>query len=522
MGELLNVLSETDGELTTPLDSQSTPLSTTTFRRTGSLNRRRRKTATLSDHFDRERTLDQLPSPLSPLVEAAKQRPSSMPETAESVDATATKESPSTNYKSIERRRHWTDRRSKSTLDTDVLTRLRREQNEKHEAKLKSEEFEITKQKEEESEPIAPPRRSRSITTPERELIPTYNNTSTTPSTPVKSKPPTPTVPITPTTTPKKQPVTPAKDKGDTPTQRAMFEHSTGNWRNDATSPTPVFDEGKEALDVWRRSRNHASELIEATPKSPTSPPSNASPLTRCNTLPHRWRSDASDSPSRRFTANLSRLGSNSPGGHEADAGVVLAPTHRRQDDNLLAEGVDAFRQREKSALDVGRLSRFQSLALRFRSADGDENELNARRSSKTSSNNNNNNNSGSLSSDSGMDRPSSFCKSDCDSILSGRDEGFESTASQRTSMASNVELGLSSQPVVEFNRSESHLASSLSNTHDDANESASTGYFACSIDSLVQNSNSGNVGNNGGNTTPSDEEEQWTTETYTVEHKVI
>ena len=510
MGELLNVLSETDGELTTPLDRQViTPLSTTTFRRTGSLNRRRRKTVTLSDHFDRERTLDTLPSPLSPLVESSKQRPSSMPESTDAkVPATSTPTNGSEAkekviYQALERRRHWTDRRSKSTLDFDTLARMRRDQ-----MKPETNASEYRRVLDEEgAEPVAPPRRSRWSTT-DRDTTTTFD----TQQTPLSIDN------TTPTSSPTKPlPNTPTADKGDTPTQRAMFEHSSGSWRNETTplsSPsskatTPTYDEGKDALEAWRRSRNPASELIEPAPKT--------TPLSRCNTLPHRWRSDVSESPSRRFTTNLSKLG----GVASTEGGVVLAPTHRRQDDHVLSEGVESFRQREKSALDVGRLSRLQSLASRFRSAESDEDELNARRRSKKTVGNHGNaalcNNDNNVECG---DRPSSFCKSDCDSVLSGRDEGFESTASQRTSMASNAEVSnLSGQPP-ECNKSESHLAmpSSLQYSqqpHHD--ESATTAYFACSIDSLVQNTPT----DVGGSTPPTDEDDKWTTETYTVEHKV-
>ena len=507
MGELLNVLSETDGELSNTITDQ--PLSQTHFRRTGSLNRRRRKTVTLSDHFDRERIIEQLASPLSPLVET--KRPISLPEPEE-------KRVPLTLF---DRRRHWTDRRAQSNVDAmsigaNVTTSP-------HSTAVYSMEDtirEVERNKEMCDEevfthnlPVAPPRRSRSITTPEKEAPPSS---------------------IDHHESPLKLHLTPNKDKGDTPTQRAMFEHSAGNWRSphgDRTSPSPRnarspspgslspthYDEGKEALDAWRRSRKNASELIETSTSTCRSPSSTSSSshssstssavkcgLSRSNTLPHRWRADAADSPSHRFTAaKLTRLDS-----IKMTDGVVLAPSHRSEDDDSLSEKVDAFRSRQKSDLDISRLSRFQSLAKRFQEEDEDElNLFNKPTKRIIHSNNHNHNNNNNTVDHINEERPTSLCKSDCDSIVSARDEGFESTASQRTSMSSNVEIAVHGLANKSQTSQDFRSQTSLSTAQD-----SGVNYFACSIDSLVPKTADDT------NTA----EDEWITETFSVDHKVL
>ena len=402
------------------------------------------------------------------------------------------------------------------------------------------------------------------------------------------------------------------EDLPETPSQKAMLNHSTGSWRSNSTDdevqlfqnptstgyipvrtgltqtrrrPYSTYDnipENGPSLSTPQYVRSNSSDVTDDLPEIGSSRDSrrhakvyddtvniddpSPSSLHRSSTLPHHWRAN------NRWAHPI--IEDDKAGKHRlqqqrqikmdalktADGNIIAAPAHRDGNDlQQLDSNIQAFQSRTlNSDRELGRKNRFREMALARRNYEMDDTwddvkSVDADRASSVVST---------------TELVDSLCKSDSDSVASARDEGFESECvsnSQRTSMSSTLDGELQSMGgnvdsdgMSINNTTGDDLMSSPRDTRkdyignqtdpDDAEESKN--YFARSIDSLVntkdltltdtinvdepednyyQSTNEDTdrtiTASDSAPRTPDEDDsapdETWTTETYTVEHKM-
>ena len=308
-----------------------------------------------------------------------------------------------------------------------------------------------------------------------------------------------------------------------------------------------------------RDSRRHAKVYDDTVNTDDPTPSS----LQRSSTLPRHWGTNnrwahpinEDDTAGHRRLQQQRQIKMDAL--KTADGSIIAAPTHRDGNDlKQLDSNIQAFQSRTlNSDRELGRKNRFREMALARRNYEMDDTWDGVKSVDATSV-------------VSTTELADSLCKSDSDSVASARDEGFESECvsnSQRTSMSSTLDGELQSMggnvdsDGMSINNSTGDdIMSTPTDTRkdyignqtdpDDAEESKN--YFARSIDSLVntkdltltdtinvdepednyyQSTNDDTdrtmTASDSAPRTPDEDDsapdETWTTETYTIEHKL-